>query len=109
MGAERFSSRWTGVDKDPGGTVDYLDTVTSTNEAQAYKRQVLSFLALQDGDHVLDVGCGTGDDVRVMASLVGGKGRVVDVDNSAVMIAESRKRTEGLNYRVLYGEQQWKS
>jgi len=44
-----------------------------------------------------------------MASLVGGKGRVVDVDNSAVMIAESRKRTEGLNYRVLYGEQQWKS
>ena len=68
MGAERFSSRWTGVDKDPGGTIDYLDTVTSTNEAQAYKRQVLSFLALQ-----------------------------------------ARKRTEGLNYRVLYGEQQWKS
>ncbi len=51
---------WSSVDQEPEGCVPYLDTVSGTDAAQAYKRQVLTFLALQDGDHVLEVGCGTG-------------------------------------------------
>jgi ubiquinone/menaquinone biosynthesis C-methylase UbiE len=90
------------VDQEPEGCVQYLDSVSGTDAAQAYKRQVLNFLALQDGDHVLEVGCGTGDDVRVMAGLVGSKGRVVGVDSSTTMIAEARKRGEGLGLPIEY-------
>src|SRR5215831_19201759 len=51
--------------------------------------------ALNAGDSVLDVGCGTGDDVREIARLVGTKGRVVGIDPSEAMIAESKRRAEG--------------
>lgn len=49
---------------------------------------------------VLDVGCGTGEDVRAMASKVGAAGQVVGIDNSEVMIAESKKRSAGLGLPV---------
>ena len=41
---------------------------------------------------VLDVGCGTGDDVRAIAEIVGDGGAVRGVDSSAAMIAEAQKR-----------------
>jgi SAM-dependent methyltransferase len=42
--------------------------------------------------HVLDVGCGTGDDVRAIAQLVGEFGRVSGVDPSRAMIDEAKAR-----------------
>jgi len=53
-----------------------------------------------EGDHLLDVGCGAGDDVRTLAQLVGKTGRVVGVDLSATMIQEARLRTTGLNLPI---------
>jgi ubiquinone/menaquinone biosynthesis C-methylase UbiE len=35
-----------------------------------------SFLNIQQGQSILDVGCGTGDDVLSLAELVGKTGRV---------------------------------
>ncbi|HET9014899.1 MAG TPA: methyltransferase domain-containing protein [Thermomicrobiaceae bacterium] len=85
---------WADVDRsdDPGEKVRYLDLVTDTTP---YKRQSLAALALRPGEHVLDVGCGTGDDVRLLAELVGPTGRVVGLDVSATMIAEARCRGQG--------------
>jgi SAM-dependent methyltransferase len=85
------------VDKsgDAGGFVLYLDTVTAMAAVQAYKRRILGALGLAPGMRALDVGCGTGDDVRAMAAVVAaGGGRAVGVDVSEALLGESRKRAE---------------
>jgi len=53
----------------------------------------------------LDVGCGTGDDVRAMAVKVGPSGRAVGIDISETMIAEakSRAKNEGANIEFYAG------
>ena len=63
---------------------------TASHSGQVDLEHLLQPLEAQ---HVLDVGCGTGDDSREIASLVGLKGRVVGIDYSAAMVAEARRRT----------------
>lgn len=84
----------------PETFVRFLDTVTGIEAVQAYKRRSYNLLRLRAGNHVLDVGCGTGDDVRAMASKVGPSGRAVGIDNSQVMISEAKKRSAGLGLPV---------
>lgn len=84
----------------PEALVKYLDTVTGLEAAQAYKRRSYDLLHIKAGNHVLDVGCGTGDDVRAMARIVGASGRAVGIDNSEVMIAEAKKRSAGLGLPI---------
>ncbi|HZY95104.1 MAG TPA: class I SAM-dependent methyltransferase [Candidatus Bathyarchaeia archaeon] len=76
----------------PEKFVEYLDLVTGIEAIQAYKTRSYDLLHLRPGHHVLDVGCGTGDDVRAMAGKVGPSGRAVGVDSSETMIAEAKKR-----------------
>lgn len=84
----------------PEKLVGYLDTVTGIQAIQAYKLRSYDMLHLGPGFHVLDVGCGTGDDVRAMASKVAPAGRAVGVDNSQVMINEAKKRSTSLGTPV---------
>lgn len=77
---------------DPGAFVQFLDAACANESISAYKRHLLTCLRLEPGARVLDVGCGTGDDVRAMADLVGPSGRAVGVDNSVAMIAEAQRR-----------------
>jgi ubiquinone/menaquinone biosynthesis C-methylase UbiE len=66
------------------------------------RRQTYAALGVGKGDHILDAGCGTGEVARELAELVGPTGRVVGVDRSQTMIAEARRRSEGLNLSVEY-------
>jgi SAM-dependent methyltransferase len=50
-------------------------------------------MALRPGDAGLDVGCGTGDEVRLIAERVGASGRAVGVDISEELLATARERT----------------
>lgn len=84
----------------PDALVRYLDTVTGIEAVQGYKLRLYDLLRVKRGHQVLDVGCGTGEDVRAIAKIVGGLGRVVGIDNSEVMIAEAKKRSVGLNLPV---------
>jgi ubiquinone/menaquinone biosynthesis C-methylase UbiE len=84
------------------GFVLYLDNVQALGWAQAYKRRTFALLAVEAGQRILDVGCGTGEDVRMLASLVGKTGQVVGVDASAARIEEARKRSEGSSLPVEY-------
>jgi ubiquinone/menaquinone biosynthesis C-methylase UbiE len=88
---------WTTVDRsaDPGTFVKYLDAVTSHDAVQAYKQKSFALLGLRPGDHVLDVGCGAGDDARALARIVGPGGQVVGVDASVAMVEEARRRSDG--------------
>lgn len=85
---------------DPDYYVRYLDTTTALEFMQKLKQQTYEEMGARSGAKLLDVGCGTGDDVRALAGIVGPDGWVVGVDNSEQMVAEARKRTEGLDLPI---------
>jgi ubiquinone/menaquinone biosynthesis C-methylase UbiE len=71
----------------------FLDAENRKPETQAAKQRGLARLALQPGQRVLDVGCGPGDDARMLASLVGPGGRVVGIDVDPMMLEEAERRS----------------
>jgi ubiquinone/menaquinone biosynthesis C-methylase UbiE len=95
-------TRWTAVDETPSprAFIEYLDAVSSLTGIQSIKQQTFNRLLAREGDHLLDVGCGAGDDVRALAQLVGNSGRVVGFDVSATMIEEARLRSSSLNLPI---------
>ncbi|MSQ14289.1 MAG: class I SAM-dependent methyltransferase [Dehalococcoidia bacterium] len=69
---------------------------------EASKRRTYQLLNIQEGHRILDVGCGTGQDVRSLAQLVGSSGRVTGIDSSEAMVSEALKRMEGEALPVEY-------
>jgi ubiquinone/menaquinone biosynthesis C-methylase UbiE len=69
----------------------YLDTVAGA--LAEYKRASIEAMGLRPGDAGLDVGCGTGNEVRLIAERVGASGRAVGVDVSSDLLAAARERT----------------
>ena len=71
-----------------------------------YKARSFELLLLAAGDHVLDVGCGTGEDARAIATRTPDVS-VTGVDASEDKIREARARTLGLprpvDFRVADG------
>lgn len=60
-------------------------------------------LALQGGEHILDLGCGTGQLTRRMAAAAGRRGRVVGIDRSPEQLEQARRLSvdaEPIEYRV---------
>lgn len=102
MAKEELGIDFTDVDqmRDPQSAVRAMDTLRTDQAIQAMKRRTFTLLNIQEGYHLLDVGCGPGDDVQALALMVGASGRVVGVDNSETMIIEARKRAQGKNLPV---------
>jgi SAM-dependent methyltransferase len=75
--------------------INFLDGARLVPSAQQQKRIMLELLALQPGEKVLDIGCGTGDDIRDLAQLVGSSGWCVGVDQNGAMSEEARKKSSG--------------
>ena len=67
--------------------------LTSFGRINAIREQTLSVAALQRGQSVLDVGCGTGVLTRLAAKAVGATGRAVGTDASPQMIAVAAKNS----------------
>ena len=77
---------------DPRFFIEFLDSRKTIEGEREVKELILEMLNLQPGAHVLDVGCGTGDDAREIAGRVGPASRVVGIDPSDTLIVESRRR-----------------
>jgi SAM-dependent methyltransferase len=77
---------------DPEAYVRFLEVTRRHPSMQAQRQLTYELLAPAPGQHLLDVGCGLGDDARALAALVGPAGRVVGVDTSETMLAEARRR-----------------
>lgn len=92
MTEDEPSTDWSDVDAeaDPDQFTDYLETVTGVEAIQAYKRHSHKLLRPSEGDRILDAGCGTGDDVLMLAERVGPDGEVVGVDSSVTMVETAR-------------------
>jgi ubiquinone/menaquinone biosynthesis C-methylase UbiE len=80
--------------------IDCLDLQTGLEQTHAWKLRGFDHMRIQGGHHVLDVGCGTGDDARALSARVGPSGRVVGIDNSAEMVREAKARSEGTDLPV---------
>jgi ubiquinone/menaquinone biosynthesis C-methylase UbiE len=74
---------------------------------QARKAISLEFAGLQEGNKVLDLGSGAGNDCFIAATLVGEKGFVTGIDFTEVMVekAENNRKKTGLtNINFLQGD-----
>jgi SAM-dependent methyltransferase len=63
---------------------------------EALRIEVINMLKLQAGETVLDIACGTGSTLPLLAAAVGSTGRVVGVELSVEMAAQAAKRVANL-------------
>ena len=93
--ATNFSASWIRVDEtsDPSFYSKLLDATRAQglDHARRDPGAVFSPLELRAGLRVLEVGCGTGDYLRIMAPLVA-PGPAVGIDLSATLIASAQQR-----------------
>ncbi|WP_435174198.1 methyltransferase domain-containing protein [Actinacidiphila sp. bgisy145] len=93
----QHSGEFTRVDsaKDSNWFIRFMDLANSLPEYGEVRRALAEGLGPLTGKHVLDIGCGTGDDARELAALVGPEGRVTGIDLSEAMVDEARRRSIG--------------
>jgi ubiquinone/menaquinone biosynthesis C-methylase UbiE len=96
-----FWSRFRHVDEagDTGPLTAYLDGYNALPPVAAGKARSVELLRVGEGDAVLDVGCGTGEETRALRALVGPGGRAVGVDSSERLLAEARRRAAAAEMR----------
>jgi ubiquinone/menaquinone biosynthesis C-methylase UbiE len=87
---------------DPGFALRFFDAGNQLPAVRALKPIMLDQLRLHRGQRVLEVGCGTGDDVRTIARRVGPNGHVLGIDSSPLVIAEATRRSNGRNLPVTF-------
>jgi arsenite methyltransferase len=83
---------------DLGYPPDLLERVPEASAASfAGVANPFSLGRLEDGERVLDLGCGAGTDTLVAAQMVGPTGRVVGIDMTAEMLAKARASAEAMD------------
>lgn len=66
-------------------------------EVVRQRMRTLGLLAPQNGEHIVDIGCGPGLLTHDLAVEVGAAGRVLGVDNSPAMLELAARRCESLS------------
>ena len=102
-----FADAWIQVDRteDPRFFVNLLDATRARllERARTSPSEFFAPLALRAGLNVLDVGCGSGDFLRLLAPIVS-PGAAVGLDLSETMIAEAHQRSsenlDNVSFRV---------
>jgi SAM-dependent methyltransferase len=69
-------------------------------------RAALRALAPRRGEHVLDVGCGSGQTTLQLADAVGSAGRVVGIDVSLPLLAAARRRSRDAHVSFVHADAQ---
>ncbi|HWM68811.1 MAG TPA: methyltransferase domain-containing protein [Steroidobacteraceae bacterium] len=91
----------------PDSLVQFLDETAAMHFSRINRRS-LELMALREGASALDIGCGTGDDVRAMRKMVGAQGAATGVDLSERMLDEALVRDQAslLRSRFLVADAQ---
>lgn len=61
---------------------------------QAYRRKAVQLLNLQEGDTVVEIGCGTGLNFPLIQHSIGRGGKIIGVDLTSEMLDQARLRVE---------------
>jgi ubiquinone/menaquinone biosynthesis C-methylase UbiE len=59
--------------------------------APGFRRRAVRRLGLQPGQSVLEVGCGTGRNLKLLGDAVGDRGRVIGLDATPAMLQEAQR------------------
>ena len=104
METEHRKNEFSDVDQFGGSDyfVNFLDALARSDYFVQLKQRTREMLNLRGGSYVLDVGCGTGDDVRGLASIVAPTGLAVGIDRSKSLIAEAVRRTSSSDLRTAF-------
>jgi ubiquinone/menaquinone biosynthesis C-methylase UbiE len=99
---DSFASAFARVDQagDSRSCVSCLDFISSLPFFQECKNRSFQELRVRPGVRVLEVGCGNGTDLGVLAGIVGREGQVTGIDASLTMLATARDRNTGRNANV---------
>ncbi len=81
-----------GVFESVASRYDIMNDLMSAGLHRLWKRQTVAMARLRPGHRVLDLAAGTGDLTRLMAPLVGDRGRVVMSDINEAMLSLGRAR-----------------
>lgn len=89
------ASDWSDVDASarPARFVTGLDQIRADPFFKAQKTRILDAMQLRSAERVVDVGCGTGDDIAEIASAGGGV--AIGVERAAALLDEARRRHSG--------------
>lgn len=74
-------------------TASWYDALSAEAIYRVGRERAIDALRLQDGDRVLDIGCGTGLNFPRLLAAVGPGGHVVGVDRSHQMLEMARRKT----------------
>ena len=89
------ASDWSDVDASarPARFVTGLDQLRADPFFKAQKTRLLDAMQLRGAERVVDIGCGTGDDIAEIASLGGHV--AIGVERAATLLDEARRRHTG--------------
>src|SRR4051794_10845759 len=71
--------------------VRFLDALHQLPGIRANHKRTINLLGIEDGFHLLELGCGAGNYSHDVFPLVGVSGRVVGLDQSQALIDVARK------------------
>lgn len=86
-------------------TIDLAERYDQVSESQIENgKKLITALQIKSGDHVLDLGCGTGRLVEYVVGIVGKTGNVVGIDPSEHRIAIAAKKVKKFsNVKLIIG------
>jgi ubiquinone/menaquinone biosynthesis C-methylase UbiE len=89
-----FGGSYRAIDqaREPTALLTYLDEMSELAPVRAAKDAATAALELCPGEHVLEIGCGTGVDLPALADAVGSGGRVTGVDPSRGALLHAAER-----------------
>ena len=104
MNSDEQYTRFQNLDRssDAAAAGAFLDRASAQTSINAYKAESFGLLAPRPGDSLLEVGCGTGTDVRALAEMVAPGGRVVGVNPSETLLTQARRRSDVADATIEY-------
>jgi ubiquinone/menaquinone biosynthesis C-methylase UbiE len=89
---ENIAPGFTAPDKasDPSYYVSFLKATDALEDVPVIRESMRQQMRLQPGHQVLDIGCGLGSETKVLAKIVGEKGRAVGLDVAEIMVKTAR-------------------
>lgn len=75
--------------RDSSALVKAMERASRFPDVIRYRERMTTLCPIEAGGHVLDVGCGLGQEIRRLARIVGKEGQAVGIDRSDTMISQA--------------------